>query len=253
MANHLEHSVALVTGAGGGIGRAISATLRAAGAKLALVDLDEDALASAAAELGGGEDVATFATDLTVDASTAALPDRVRDRFGSLDVLVNNAGVRQVAPMLDLSPADWRTTLDVDLTAPFVLCRAAIPGMIDQGRGKIVNVASMAGLVAFGDRSAYCVAKAGVLMLTRTITFEFGGRGIWCNAVAPGVVETPLTSSYFRSDAMVESIYRNAPMQRWAQPDEIAKPVLFLSGPDSDYVNGTTLTVDGGWTAGKGY
>ncbi|WP_225924569.1 SDR family NAD(P)-dependent oxidoreductase [Pseudonocardia abyssalis] len=249
----LTDHVALVTGACGGIGRAITATLRSAGARLALVDLDEDALESAAADLGGGSDVATFALDLTDDDQTEALPGRVRDRFGRLDVLVNNAGTRQVKPLLELSPADWRATLDIDLTAPFVLSRAALPGMLEQGRGKIVNIASMAGHVAFADRAAYCTAKAGLMMLTRTITFEFGGRGIWCNAVAPGVVETPMTSEYFRSEAMVSSVRRNAPMGRWAQPDEIAEPVLFLSGADSDYVNGTTLFVDGGWTAGKGY
>lgn len=249
----LSGQVALVTGACGGLGRQISATLLAAGARVALVDLDDAILDAAAEELGGGERVATFALDLTDDDQTQALPGRVRERLGGLDVLINNAGTRQVAPILDLSPTDWRRTLDVDLTAPFVLSRAAIPGMITAGRGKIINIASMAGHVAFGDRAAYCAAKAGLIMLTRTITVEFGGRGIWCNAVAPGVVETPMTSSYFQSEAMTASIHRNAPMQRWAQPDEIAKPVLFLSGADSDYVNGTTLFVDGGWTAGKSY
>ncbi|BBF99376.1 MULTISPECIES: SDR family NAD(P)-dependent oxidoreductase [Pseudonocardia] len=249
----LEGRVALVTGACGGLGRAISARLRAAGARVALSDLDKSALDSAVHELGSGDDVAPFALDLTDDARAEALPDRVRDRFGRLDVLVNNAGTRQVAPILELTPTQWRGTLDIDLTAPFVLSRAAIPGMIDQGHGKIVNIASMAGHIAFGDRAAYCAAKAGVIMLTRTIAYEFGSRGIWCNAIAPGVVETPLTSEYFRSDEMTRTIRTNAPMGRWGQADEIAGPVLFLSGPDSDYVNGTTLFADGGWTAGKGY
>ncbi|TCK26774.1 SDR family NAD(P)-dependent oxidoreductase [Pseudonocardia endophytica] len=252
MTTTLSGQVALVTGAAGGIGQSICRGLRDAGARVALVDVDKAAL-DAVADEWSGDDVATIAVDLTDDEETAALPARVRAELGGLDVLVNNAGVRQIVPMLELEPADWRRTLDVDLTAPFVLSRAAIPGMVEKGRGKIVNIASMAGHMAFRDRAAYCTAKAGLMMLTKTITMEFGASGIWCNAVAPGVVETPMTSAYFRSDEMAASIRANAPMERWAQPDEIARPVLFLAGPDSDYVNGTTLFADGGWTAGKGY
>ncbi|MCE0762075.1 SDR family oxidoreductase [Pseudonocardia kujensis] len=249
----LNGKVALVTGAVGGIGQAICAALRDTGARLALADLDKTALDETVDGLGPGADAAAFDVDLADDEQTTALPDRVRRHFGGLDVVVNNAGVRPIAPLLELSPAEWRKTLDIDLTAPFVLARAAIPGMLEQGRGKIINIASMAGQLAFQDRAAYCAAKAGLIMLTKTITLEYGARGIWCNAVAPGVVETPMTRAYFRSEQMRASIRANAPMERWAQPEEIARPVVFLSGTDSDYVNGTTLFVDGGWTAGKGY
>jgi NAD(P)-dependent dehydrogenase (short-subunit alcohol dehydrogenase family) len=252
MTGSLNGDVALVTGAAGGIGRAICRALHDAGARLALVDLDKAALDGVAAGLGGGESIAAFPADLSVDEEAAGLPGRVRDHFGSVDILVNNAGIRDIAPFLELSPAAWRRTLDIDLTAPFVLSQAAIPEMIEQGRGKIINIASMAGVLAYPNRAAYCVAKAGLIMLTKTITLEYGGRGIWCNAIAPGVVETPLTSAYFKSAEMIASIRAHAPMERWAQPEEIARPVVFLSGGDSDYVNGTTLHVDGGWTAGKG-
>lgn len=145
----LDGEVAVVTGAAGGMGGAIAAALLKAGARLALVDLDAARLDTVASDIGGGEDVATFAADLSDDAQAAAVPDRVRQHFGSVDLLVNNAGVRQIAPMLELSAEDWRHTLDVDLTAPFVLSKAAIPGMIEKGRGKIVNIASMAGELAF--------------------------------------------------------------------------------------------------------
>ncbi|GLZ50273.1 gluconate 5-dehydrogenase [Actinomycetospora sp. NBRC 106375] len=248
----LAGQVALVTGAAGGIGRAIARTLHGAGARVALADVDKQALDVVVQEWPDG-DVLPVVVDLTDDDDTAALPGRVRAELGGLDVLINNAGVRQILPLLELTPSDWRRTLDVDLTAPFVLSRAAIPSMVEQGRGKIVNIASMAGALAFQNRAAYCTAKAGLIMLTKTITLEYAAKGVWCNAVAPGVVETPMTSSYFRSEQMAASIRANAPMERWAQPDEIAGPVLFLSGPDSDYVNGTTLFADGGWTAGKGY
>jgi gluconate 5-dehydrogenase len=253
MTASLQDEVALVTGAAGGIGRAICRSLLDAGARVALVDRDEAALQDAATELSGGDRVALLAVELTDDEEVGTLPGRVAEQLGAVGILVNNAGVRQIVPFLDLKPADWRHTLDVDLTAPFVLTQAALPGMIERGRGKIVNIASMAGHLAFQNRAAYCAAKAGLMMLTRSVAFEFGSRGIWCNAVAPGVVETPMTSAYFQDAEMAASIRASAPMERWAQPHEIAEPVTFLCGPGFDYVNGTTLFADGGWTAGKGY
>lgn len=245
-----DGEVALVTGAAGGIGAEICRAFRAAGARVALVDVNEGALASLAASLGNESQVAIFVANLADDAQAAALPERVHAHFGALDFLVNNAGIRNIASMLDLSIEDWRRTLDVDLTAPFVLSRAAIPLMMTQGRGKIVNISSMAGHAAFPNRPAYSAAKAGLLMLTRCTAVEFGHRGIWCNAILPGVVETPMTSVYFRDEAMAASIHENTPLGRWAQPDEIAAPVLFLCGRESDFINGTNLIVDGGWTAG---
>ena len=140
--------------------------------------------------------------------------------------------------------------MDLDLSAPFVLSRAAIPSMIDQGGGRIVNVASMAGLAAFADRGAYSAAKAGLIMLTRVIAVEYGSRGIRANAVAPGVVETPMTVAFLRAEESAASIRAHAPAGRACGPDEIAAPVVFLAGPGSGYVNGTVLPVDGGWTSG---
>lgn len=217
---------------------------------MALVDIDEPALERALEELGATGEIAGLVADLTDDAQTEALPSRVRERFGRLDVLVNNAGARQVAPMLELTPAEWRRTTELDLTAPFVLSRAAIPDMIEQGRGKIVNITSMAGLAAFRGRAAYSAAKAGLIMLTKVTAVEYGGQGIWANAVAPGVVETPMTSAFLRSESATASIRTNTPMERWCRPHEIAGPVVFLAGAASDYVNGTVLPVDGGWTCG---
>lgn len=249
----LTGTVAMITGAAGGIGVAIAHELYEAGAALALVDLDIEALHLVGESFQDPDRVALFEADLSQDAQTAALPSRVEAELGSVDVLVNNAGLRRIAPFLEISPESWRQTLDVDLTAPFVLSQAVLPSMLAKGRGKIVNVASMAGLLAFQNRAAYCAAKAGLIMLTKTITYEHGADGIWCNAIAPGVVETPMTSEYFTTSEMKVAIEANAPMHRWAQPEEIAAPVGFLCGTQSDYINGTTLLVDGGWTAGKGY
>jgi gluconate 5-dehydrogenase len=251
MTTTMDGAVAVVTGAAGGIGEEICRALRTAGVSIALVDLDQRSLDEVVDRLGDGPPLATFALDLTDDALVAALPDRVAGELGPAAMLVNNAGVRKLGYLLEIDPADWRRTVDVDLTAPFLLVRAFLPGMIEIGRGKIVNIASMAGLAAFANRAAYSAAKAGLIMLTKVVAVEYGRRGIWCNAVAPGVVETPMTSAYFRSDGpTTDSIRQSTPMGRWAQPAEIAQPVTFLCGPDSDFVNGTVVTVDGGWTAG---
>lgn len=250
MTTDLTGKSVLVTGAAGAIGGEICRFALAAGAKVAMTDIDADALELRATELGGEDRVATFTADLTDDEQATALPARVAQRFGALDVLVNNAGARGVKPLLDIEPDEWRRTLDIDLTAPFVLSKAAIPLMAEQGRGKIVNVASMAGLAAFRDRAAYSAAKAGVIMLTKVIAVEYGEQGIWCNAVAPGVVETPMTAGFFAADDSTASIRANTPMRRWCQPDEIVGPVLYLAGSDSDFVNGIVIPIDGGWTAG---
>ncbi|MFG2657342.1 SDR family NAD(P)-dependent oxidoreductase [Streptomyces sp. NPDC048425] len=244
-----ENDVAVVTGAAGGIGVGICRALLDAGARVALADVDADGLDRAVEELGDARAV-PFVVDLGDDEQTAGLPERVRDHFGGLDVLVNNAGIRQVTEIADLTPSEWRRTLDINLVAPFVLIRAVLPGMVEQGRGKIVNIASLAGLTAVRGRAAYGAAKAGLIMLTRSVAIEFGSRGIWCNAVAPGVVETPMTSSFFQDPAVTESLVQVTPVGRWGRPKDIAAPVIFLAGRASDFINGVTVPADGGWTAG---
>lgn len=150
----LNGQVALVTGAVGGTGQAICAALRDAGARLALADLDKSALDQAVDDLGPGTDAAAFDVDLADDEQTTALPDRVRRHFGGLDVVVNNAGVRQIAPLLELSPPEWRQDPRRRPHRPLVLARAAIPGMLNRASGKIINIASMAGHLAFQNRAA---------------------------------------------------------------------------------------------------
>ncbi|MFA3878016.1 SDR family NAD(P)-dependent oxidoreductase [Streptomyces sp. MMCC 100] len=244
-----DNDVAVVTGAAGGIGLAVCRALLDAGARVALADVDADGLDRAVEELGG-ERAAAFVVDLSDDEQATDLPRRVRDHFGALDILVNNAGVRQVTDILDLTPAEWRRTLDINLVAPFVLVHAALPGMVAQGRGKIINVASLAGLTAVRGRAAYGASKAGLAMLTRSVAVEFGGRGIWCNAVAPGVVETPMARGFFQDGALTETLVQVTPMGRWGQPEDIAAPVVFLAGGESDFINGAVVPADGGWTAG---
>jgi NAD(P)-dependent dehydrogenase (short-subunit alcohol dehydrogenase family) len=245
--------VAIVTGAAQGIGYGIAERLAADGARLALVDLDEEALAKAAVALAPRHELITLTVDLADDTQARTVADQVLASFGRIDVLVNNAGVRTVASLVDHPLDTWRRTLDVNLTAPFVLIQSVAPHMIERGGGRIVNVTSIAAELGFKNRVAYNVSKAGLAMLTKTVALELGGHGIRCNAVAPGIIETPLNSDYFRDDAFAGLIRDATPAGTWGAPRDIAAAVAFLAGDDAGFVNGATILVDGGWSTGKGY
>jgi NAD(P)-dependent dehydrogenase (short-subunit alcohol dehydrogenase family) len=247
--SELDGRTAIVTGGGSGIGRAIASALSGAGATVAILDSNAEAADEAAAQLDG---IALRADVSDADQVQHAVI-QVVGRTGRLDILVNNAAIRHIAGFLEYPLEDWRRTLEVNLTGAFICARAVIPHMQQVGKGKIVNLASVAGELAVANRVAYTVAKAGIMMLTKTIAYELGSAGIYCNAIAPGVIETPLTKSYFEDEAFSRLILDNTPMRRWGQPEDIAKPVLFLCSDASDFVNGDTLFVDGGWVAGKGY
>lgn len=253
----LTGKVAVVTGSAQGLGLGIALALSEAGASVALADIREDGLAVALKQVAEAApkvaEFEAFTIDLTDANQVQALPGRVVERFGGLDVLVNNAGVRSVASFLDQSQAQWRNAIDVNLTAPYLLCQSAIPHMLARGGGKIVNVTSVASTLGFKNRSAYNASKAGLTMLTKSIALELAGSGINCNAVAPGVVRTPLNSSYFEDEAFTKVIVDNTPAATWGEPADIGAAVRFLCGPASDFVNGVELPVDGGWSAGKGY
>jgi NAD(P)-dependent dehydrogenase (short-subunit alcohol dehydrogenase family) len=244
----------VVTGAAQGIGRALAEGLMQAGAHVALLDREADGVKAAAAELArAGAEVSAHAADVADAEAVSAAVGAAVERHGRLDFLVNNAGVRHIAPLMELDLAAWQATLDVNLTGTFNGIRAAVPHMLRQGGGAIVNVASVAGLLAFRNRAPYNVSKAGVIMLTKSVALELGAQGIRCNAVAPGVIETPLTRDYFADPELAATIRANTPAGRWGHPQDLVAPVVFLCGPGAEFVQGETLFVDGGWVAGKGY
>jgi NAD(P)-dependent dehydrogenase (short-subunit alcohol dehydrogenase family) len=234
--------VATVTGAAQGIGRRTAAVLAERGYALALLDLQP---------IQGFDDALTLSGDVASEADVERMSAAVLDRFGHVDVLVNNAGISFIRKAEETGAAEWRRVLEVNLTGPFLLCRAFGKAMLAQGSGAIVNVASVAGLSGIADRAAYNASKHGLIGLTRTLAAEWGGRGVRCNAVCPGWVKTEMDvadqagGSY--SDADIEN---RVPMGRFARPDDIAQAIAFLADPAvSGFVNGMELRVDGGWLA----
>lgn len=246
----VERRVALVTGAGRGIGRRTAELLAARGYALALNDVDEPTDTLAALRVGGA-DVVAAPGDVASEAAIADIAAAAWDAFGHIDVLVNNAGISLIAPAEDTTATEWRRVLDVNLTGPFLLTQHIGRDMLVRGSGSIVNVASVAGLAGVADRAAYNASKHGLVGLTRTLAAEWGGRGVRCNAVCPGWVKTEMDeadqSSGGYSDVDIQS---RVPMGRFANATDVAEAVAFLADPArSGYVNGASLSVDGGWHA----
>jgi NAD(P)-dependent dehydrogenase (short-subunit alcohol dehydrogenase family) len=241
-----ESRTAVVTGAAQGIGRRVAEALAAEGYRLVLADLREpdDTLD---AVRGLGAEAVAVTGDVSSEADVAALADAA----GAADVLVNNAGVSLLRPAEETTPDDWRRVIDINLTGPFLLCRAFGAGMLARGGGSIVNIASIAGLRAVADRAAYNASKHGLIGLTRTLAAEWGGRGVRVNAVCPGWVKTEMDAADQAGGGYTDDdIVGQVPMGRFAAPGDIAAAVAFLADPArSGFVNGVSLPVDGGWTA----
>lgn len=248
----LTGKVALVTGSAQGIGRAIADRFAAEGASVVYSDI------AAPIEAAGGQHMA-LALDVTDEAQVASAIQAVLARHGKLDIAVNNAGIGTgPADRLDISQVtteQWERVLKVDLTGVFLVSRAASEVMIRQKSGRIINIASVVGLVPLRLQSAYVAAKAGVANLTRSMALELAAHGVLVNAIAPGSTETDGWQQWIGSaDSTQQALYTrllsHIPLGRPAKPAEIAHAALFLAAPASSYITGHVLTVDGGWTAG---
>jgi NAD(P)-dependent dehydrogenase (short-subunit alcohol dehydrogenase family) len=241
----LAGRVALVTGAASGIGAAVSAAFATKGVRLALCDLDTARAKDMAAQLGG--DARAFGCDVTDKTSVDACVASVMDAFGTIDILVNSAGIVDLAPAEDIGIDVWKRTLDVNLTGSFLMAQAVARRMIGAGGGKIVNLASQAGSVAIEGHIAYCAAKFGVIGMTKTMALEWGKHGICVNSISPTVVMTELGRKAWagpKGDTMKAQI----PTGRFAEPDEIAAAAVFLASGGADMINGADLLIDGGFT-----
>lgn len=243
----------LVTGGGSGIGQQVCYAAAAEGAKVAVGDLDLERAQATAAEIGKRKGEAhAFSVDVADPESAAQFVEAAETALGRLDVLVNSAGIREIVSVLDLSFEEWRRVINVNLSGTFLTSQAFARRLVNQDKpGQIVNLASTLGLMAAPKRAAYTASKHGVVGLTRQMALELGEKRIRVNAVAPGVVRTPLTERYFQDPAYAQAIRDIHALGRWAEPQEIANAILFLAAEENAFITGSILTVDGGWTIGK--
>jgi NAD(P)-dependent dehydrogenase (short-subunit alcohol dehydrogenase family) len=229
----LDDQVAFITGSASGIGKEIADLFAAQGAQVVGFDrADGDVRLAADVERGIGDAVA---------------------RLGRIDVVVNSAGVREIADVYSLATEEWDNVISVNLSGTFYVCQAAARRMRETGGGSIVNIASVGGLIGLSHRPAYTAAKHGVVGLTKSLARDLAPDDIRVNAICPGLIRTPLTESYFADESFEQSLARTVPQRRYGEPRDVANAALYLASELGSYVNGIALTVDGGWLAEKSF
>ena len=249
----LAGKVALVTGASYGIGFAIASALGEAGAKIAFNGRRRELIEeSTAVYKEMGIDARGYVCDVTDEGAVQNMVAQIELEIGIIDILVNNAGIIKRIPMLEMSVEDFRQVVDIDLNGPFIVSKAVLPGMIQKGGGKIINICSMMSELGRETVSAYAAAKGGLKMLTRNIASEYGPYNIQCNGIGPGYIATPQTAPLRERQPdgsqhpFDRFILAKTPANRWGEASDLAGPAVFLASAASDFVNGHILYVDGG-------
>jgi NAD(P)-dependent dehydrogenase (short-subunit alcohol dehydrogenase family) len=248
----LAGKIALLTGGSAGIGLACVRRMMHEGAQVHVVDLHATADRDVLEALAAGRVIFTE-LDLGDKSTPEEAVQRTLRQWGRLDVLINNAAytAHQGGALLETTDDEWQRQMDVTLRGTFAMCRAAMPPMLEQGKGSIVNVASIGALRPFANTLAYCTAKAAILQLTRSIAIDYGRRGIRCNAVCPGAIDTPAFSGIRSRPLELADREARTALGRIGKSEEVAAAVYFLASDEAAYITGTTLTVDGGWDASQ--
>ena len=247
----LNGKTALVTGGARGLGKTMATALAEAGADIALTGRSLDSCQAAAREIGEatGRTVRAFAADVTVAADVERLHAEVTRACGAVDILINNAGTNIRGTLDQLSEADWDSVIDTNLKGPFLCTKAFAPGMLKKGWGRLVNLASILSVIGLPGRTPYASSKAGVLGLTRVWGLEWAGKGVTCNAICPGPFATDMNRQLLNDPQAYQQFVANIPMGRWGELEELTGAVVFLASEASSFMTGTSLFIDGGWTA----
>ena len=246
----ISGKVVLVTGAGNGLGAGYARIFAGAGCKVVCADINEEAAAATAAAIreAGGQALPLFA-DVTDRQSIEELCDRIEEAYGPIDVLVNNAGVEDVAPFLEVTEAQYDKIHGVNLRGVFFTGQTVARRMAARGRGKIINIGSLGSYIGLSESSVYCSTKGGVVQLSKTMAIELAPYNIQVNCVAPGYFITPMTQEFFDDPDHRAWIESRIPAGRWGTVEDLGGTLLFLASPASDYITGDTIIVDGGWLA----
>ncbi len=248
----LQSRVAIVTGGGKGIGREICLGLSKQGAKIVIAELDIENSNKVIEEIkDSGSEAIAIKTDISNENSVKNLILETIKKFNKIDILINNAGIRHVKKLDDHNLNDWNDMLSVNLTGPYICCKAVIPEMKKVGKGKIINFGSIASFMGRPDRVGYVAAKSGVLGLTRALAIDLKGTNINVNTICPGLISTPFNKKYAEDPTHGEKWGKETIVGRWGLPSDIVGAAIFLSSDDSDFINGTEIKIDGGWLAAK--
>lgn len=245
----LQGKVAIVTGGGTGIGRGVATIFAKEGAIVAVCGRRPEPLNETVqlVKQAGGKAIA-IPTDVSSFEQVQKAAQEVISQFGKIDILVNNAGVYLPHDAMSASEDEWNTVMSIDLKGVWICSKAVLPQMLKAGRGKIVNIASIAGLIGFEQSAAYCAAKGAVVNLTREMALDYAPKGIHVNVIAPGVIESDMTKPFLSNEASKKSFLDKTPVGRIGKPEDIGYAAVYLASNESDFVVGHTLVVDGGWT-----
>jgi NAD(P)-dependent dehydrogenase (short-subunit alcohol dehydrogenase family) len=250
MSKKLTGRIAVITGASKGLGKAMALALAAEGAAVALVSRDLTQLETVAAEIAAaGGDAASFAADVTSEEQVRALERAVLTRYGRVNILINNAGINVRKPVEDFTMEEWRSVMDTNVTAAFLMCRSFVPAMKGRGYGRIINMTSIMSHVSLPHRIAYSTSKTALLGMTRTLALELAGDAITVNGISPGPFGTEMNRALMENPEVNAQFVASIPLGRWGKVEEIGSLAAFLCSDDAGFITGTDILIDGGWTA----